>query len=76
MAWSNRHQPLTIADLVIVLGVSRCRLRRCLDARGILPAFRVGRVPCYVRDQLDEIALAVARCVSQPPGVADDAPLP
>jgi hypothetical protein len=55
------HQPLTIADLAVILEVPRSRVARALERYGILPAYRVGKVKCYTRGQLDTIAELVAR---------------
>jgi hypothetical protein len=61
MRWRQWHQPLTISDLVVVLGVPRRELERCLRESGILPAYRVGQTRCYARCQLDAIEDAVGR---------------
>jgi hypothetical protein len=61
MNWEAVDQPATFADLVAVLSLPPSRLERLLDRHRIRPAYKIGRVRCYDRQQVDAIAELVAR---------------
>lgn len=54
------RMPVTHATLAAALGVTPRRLSRALEMHGVEPAYRIGRVRCYDRRQVDAIAELVA----------------
>jgi hypothetical protein len=58
-------------DLSLALGCQQDRIRRILDERGIRPAYRVGRVRRYLREQREEISDAVTLALELAGGETD-----